>query len=81
MSFSKDHSYTNFARVEGIRKQFFTGIWHTDGNQLRVDAKSVPMFEGDLTHKSQLSWSVTAIEPQRIAIRDGPVPYILERLE
>ncbi len=77
MSFKKDHSYGDFAQLQGVREQLFSGIWHTDGNRLIVDAKSVE----DPTRKSHLSWSVTAIESQRIAIRDGPVPYILERLK
>jgi hypothetical protein len=81
MSFSRDHRYGNFARVEGVLQQFFTGTWHTDGNQLIVDAKSVPMFEGDSVHKSRMRWLVTGIEPQRIAIKDGPVTYCLERLK
>jgi hypothetical protein len=81
MSFSRDHRYGDFAKVGGVLEEFFTGTWHTDGDQLIVDAKSVPMFEGDSVHQSQLRWLVIGIEPQRIAIRDGPVPYCLERLK
>lgn len=79
--FNEDHTCGDFAQVEGARKQFFTGIWHIDGNQLIADAKSVPMFEGESIHKSHLRWLVTGIEPQTIAIKDGPVSYCLERLK
>jgi hypothetical protein len=81
MSFNPDHTCGDFAEVEGVRKQFFTGIWQRDGDHLTVDATSVPMFEGDSVHKSHMRWRVSGIEPQRIAIKDGPVSYCLERLK
>jgi hypothetical protein len=81
MLFNQDHTCGDFAQVADVRKQFFAGIWHIDGNRLIVDAKSVPMFKGDSIRKSQLRWLVTGIELQRIAIKDGPVSYCLERLE
>ena len=79
MLFSRDHTYGSFVQAEGVRQQLFSGTWHIDGNQLRVGAKSVPMFEGESIDKSELRWVVTAVEPQRIAIKDGPVSYCLER--
>lgn len=81
MVFGQNHTCGDFARVEGVRKQFFAGTWRIEGDQLVVDAESVPMFEGDPVHKSWLRWFVAGIQPQRIAIKDGPVSYCLERLK
>jgi hypothetical protein len=81
ISFGQDHTCGDFAQIESVRKQFFTGIWRIDGNELVVDATSVPMFEGDSVSKSQLKWLVTGLETQRFAIKDGPISYCLERLK
>jgi hypothetical protein len=81
MVFGQDHTYGDFAQVEGVRTKFFSGIWHIDGNQLIVDAKSVPTYEGESVQKSHVRWLVTGVEPQRLAIRDGPVAYFLEGLK
>ena len=81
MTFNQDHTFGHFAQIEGVRKQLFAGIWRIEGDQLVVDAKTVPMFEGDPVRKSWLRWFVAGIQPQRIAIKDGPVSYCLERLK
>ena len=80
IAFNKDHSYSLFVAVNASWEQFFTGSWHTSGNRIVIDRKSVPQYPGESVEESQLRWTVTGIDSQKLAIKDGPVPYILERL-
>jgi hypothetical protein len=79
MTFNQDHTGSDFAWIDGVRKQLFTGIWRIESNHLSIDSTSVPAFDGDSVRKSWLRWLVTGIEPERISMKDGPVSYCLER--
>jgi hypothetical protein len=81
VSLGEDHTCGDFAQVGGVRTQFFTGTWRTKGADLIMDTKSIPTFVGESITNSHQRWAVVGLEPQRIAIRDGPVSYVMQRLK
>jgi hypothetical protein len=81
VSLGQDHTCGDFAQVGGVRAQFFTGSWRIKDTDLIMDTKSIPTFVGESITSSHQRWEVVGIEPQRIAIRAGPVPYLMQRLK
>jgi hypothetical protein len=81
MAFGKDHTVTDFAEFEGVRTKFHVGNWQIRNSQLTMEMESVPTFTGESISKGQSRWTVVGIEPQRMAIKDGPVPYVLQRVK
>jgi len=76
--FGADHSAVTSFRLEGRAEEAATALWRIDGHDLIMDVKTDS--NGPVEHRT-IRWEVTGIQPQRIAIKDGPVPYILERLK
>jgi hypothetical protein len=81
VSLGQDHTCGDFAQVGGVRTQFFTGTWRIKDPDLIMDTKSIPTFVGESITSSHQRWAVVGVEPQRIAIRDGPVPYLMQRFK
>jgi hypothetical protein len=81
LSFGQDHTCGDFAQVDGVRTQFFTGTWRIKDSDLLMDTKSIPTFDGESITDGHQRWAVIGVEPQRIAIRDGPVQYLMQRLK
>ena len=63
-----------------MREQFWSGTWRTANGKLLTDLKSVPSFKGEATKTGYRQWSITGIEANRIAVTDGPVRYVWQRL-
>ncbi|MFZ3374384.1 MAG: hypothetical protein WA183_02405 [Chthoniobacterales bacterium] len=81
MSFGQNHSCGDFAQLDGVRTQFFAGTWRIKDRDLIMNTKSLPAFVGESVTSGHQQWAVIGVEPQRIAIRDGPVQYLLLRLK
>jgi hypothetical protein len=86
--FGRDHRFGIFANmpnwrqpVKGdVRKQLWRGTWHVADGKLLTAAKTVPSFQGELIETRHSQWQIIGIEPGRIAVRDGPVRYVWQRL-
>jgi hypothetical protein len=86
--FGRDHSFGVFAnmpnwwqpRKGAIREQLWTGTWRTEGGKLLTDAKTVPSFKEELIETKHGGWPIIGVETDRIAVREGPVRYVWQRL-
>jgi hypothetical protein len=84
----RDHSYGVFAMLPDLHQpdkgdvppQLWTGTWQMSNGKLLTDTKSVPAFEGDRIRTHQGEWPIVGIEPRRIAVREGPVRCVWQRL-
>ena len=83
-----DHTFGIFANLPDwrqpakgdVRQQLWTGRWRiVDGNVV-TDVKNVPSFEGESIETHRRQWPIIGIERDRIAVRDGPVRYLWQRL-
>jgi hypothetical protein len=81
VSLGQDHTCGDFAQLDGVRTQFSAGTWRIKGSDLIMDTKSIPTFDGESVTSGHQRWAVVGVEPRRIAIRDGPVQYLLQRLK
>jgi hypothetical protein len=88
MVLGRDHSFGIFANMPnwhqpakgGVRQQLWTGTWRiADGNMV-TDVKTVPSYEGESIETRRGQWPIIGIERDRIAVRDGPVRYLWQRL-
>ena len=79
--FAEDHQVVDFAEVEGQQKKLHTGTWRIERNdELIADVKSVPFFAGESIKENHFKWKIVGIEPNRIAIKEGPIGYIMHRI-
>jgi hypothetical protein len=84
----RDHSFGVFANMPNwrqpqkgaIREQLWTGTWRIQSGKLLTDAKTVPSFNGELIETKHGGWPIIGVETGRIAVRDGPVRYVWQRL-
>lgn len=84
----RDHSYGVFVNLSNSRQpaqgnprqQLWTGAWRIENGRLLTDVKTVPSFEGESIETRRGAWSIIGIERNRIAVRDGPVRYVWQRL-
>ncbi|HWX17130.1 MAG TPA: hypothetical protein VNY07_11125 [Chthoniobacterales bacterium] len=75
---NEDHSTVTSYHLDGRVIEMATGSWHVEGNDLTMDVK----IESDGPAESRkIRWAITAVEPKRIAIKEGPVSYVLERVK
>jgi hypothetical protein len=87
MVLGRDHSFGVFATLPDwrqpakgdIRHQLWNGTWRIADGNAAVNVTSVPSFEGESTQRRQ--WPIIGIERDRIAVRDGPVRYLWQRLK
>ena len=88
MVLGQDHSFGVFAKLPDwrqpakgdVRQQLWTGTWRIADGKLLTNVKSVPSFEGESIETQHGQWPVIGIERDRIAVRDGPVRYLWQRL-
>ncbi len=84
----RDHSVGIFANMPNwtepqkgdVREQFWTGTWRAGNGKLLLDLRSVPSFKGEAVETGHRQWPITGIEANRMAVTDGPVRYVWQRL-
>ena len=84
----RDHSIGVFANMPNwrepgkgdVREQLWAGIWRTANGKLLTEMKTVPSFKGEAIEMRHRQWPIIGIETSRIAVRDGPVRYVWQRL-
>ena len=84
----RDHSIGVFANMPNwrepgkgdVREQLWAGIWCTANGKLLTEMKTVPSFKGEAIEMRHRQWPIIGIETSRIAVRDGPVRYVWQRL-
>ena len=84
----RDHSFNIFANIPNwlepgkgeVRTQLWAGTWRAANRKLLMDGKTVPGFTGEAIKTEHRQWPVIGIEANRIAVTDGPVRYVSQRL-
>jgi hypothetical protein len=88
MVLERDHSFGVFVYLPNwrqpakgdVRHRLWTGTWRIADGEVVTDAKTVPSFEGESIETRRSQWPIIGIERDRIAVREGPVRYLWQRL-
>jgi hypothetical protein len=86
--FGRDHSFGIFANLPDwrqpakgdVRQQLWTGTWRILDRNIVINMKNVPSFDGESIETHRRQWPVIGIEGDRVAVQDGPVRYLWQRL-